>query len=114
KVMFKIPGEIKFPISSHTVPLAAYEYLRSISAALREHDGTVVIEGRGDTQDDWSLAFVRATAVRNILIKDYAISPDKLIPTAAYDVGGNGRVIASVEARRGQITFTLKRTRESN
>ncbi|HAZ12363.1 MAG: hypothetical protein A2X86_03915 [Bdellovibrionales bacterium GWA2_49_15] len=112
KVMFKVPGEIKFPVSSHTVPTEAYEYLRSISGALREHDGTVVIEGRGDKPEDWSLAFVRATAVRNILIKDYAINPDKLIPTAAYDLGGNGRVIASGEVKRGQITFVLKRTRE--
>lgn len=112
KVMFKIPGEVKFPVSSHIVPSAAYEYLRSISNAIREHDGTIVIEGRGDKQDDWSLAFVRATAIRNILIKDYAINPDKLIPMAAYDIGDNGRVIASGEAKRGQITFILKRTRE--
>ncbi len=112
-VKFKVPGQVKFPQDSHTVPIASYQYLASIADALKVHDGTIVIEGRGDTQDDWALAFVRATAVRNLLIKEYGVSPDKLIPMAAYDLGSTGRVIASTEDKRGLITFILKRTRET-
>ncbi len=111
-VMFNVPGEIKFSKRSNEIPENSLRYLSFISNALKEHDGSVVIRGWGDTKDDWAMAFGRAMAVRNVLVEEYGVNPAKLIPTAAYELEKNNRVIANAVDKLGLVKFILKRTRE--
>ncbi|HLE11691.1 MAG: hypothetical protein A2504_15665 [Bdellovibrionales bacterium RIFOXYD12_FULL_39_22] len=111
-VMFNVPGEIKFSKRSNEIPENALRYLSFISNALKEHDGSVVIRGWGDTKDDWAMAFGRAMAVRNALVEEYGVNPNKLIPTAAYQLEQNNRVVAEALDKLGLVKFILKKTRE--
>lgn len=85
---FAIPGNIVFQFGSIEISYEGKNYLKKLADVFKEYEGSVSIighteKGEGTTeQSNWDLSFKRAMAIRNSLINDFGVTPDKLIPVA--------------------------------
>lgn len=85
---FAIPGNIIFQFGSTEISYEGKKYLAKLADVFKNYEGSVSIvghteKGEGETeQANWELAFKRAMAIRNSLIKDFRVRPDQLIPGA--------------------------------
>lgn len=85
---FAIPGNIIFQFGSTEISYEGKKYLAKLADVFKNYEGSVSIvghteKGEGDSdQANWELAFKRAMAIRNSLIKDFRVRPDQLIPSA--------------------------------
>jgi chemotaxis protein MotB len=85
---FAIPGNLVFQFGSTEISFEGKKYLAKLADVFKNYEGSVSIvghteKGEGETdQANWDLAFKRAMAIRNSLIKDFRVRPDQLIPEA--------------------------------
>lgn len=111
---FAIPGNIVFQFGSTDISYEGKTYLKKLSNVFKDYEGTVSIvghteKGEGDTdQANWELSFKRAMAIRNSLIKDFGVRPDKLIPVAQSD-----QIVSTEEEEKGinlnrRVEFILR------
>lgn len=111
---FAIPGNIIFQFGSTEISYEGKKYLAKLADVFKNYEGSVSIvghteKGEGDSdQANWELAFKRAMAIRNSLIKDFGVRPDQLIPSAQ-----SSTVTSSEEEARGinvnrRVEFILR------
>lgn len=87
-VKFSIPGNIVFQFGKTEISYEGKKYLSKLADVFKNYEGQVSIVGhteQGEQKNDalnWDLAFKRAMAVRNVLIQDYAVRSDQLVPVA--------------------------------
>ncbi|MGZ3808105.1 MAG: OmpA family protein, partial [Bacteriovorax sp.] len=85
-----------------------------LADVFKNYEGSVSIVGhteKGEGESDqanWELAFKRAMAIRNSLIKDFRVRPDQLTPSAQ-----SSTVTSSEEEDRGinvnrRVEFVLR------
>lgn len=85
---FAIPGNLVFQWGSVEISYEGKQYLKKLAEVFKNYEGSVSIighteKGEGETeQANWELAFKRAMAIRNSLIKDFTVRPDQLVPVA--------------------------------
>jgi len=111
---FAIPGNIVFQFGSTEISYEGKKYLAKLADVFKNYEGSVSIvghteKGEGETeQANWELAFKRAMAIRNSLIKDFRVRPDQLIPSAE-----SSTVSSSLEESKGininrRVEFILR------
>jgi chemotaxis protein MotB len=111
-VRYKITPRLKF--SPGSVSVSGDRETRDLIARLidifHQHDGLIVIEGFPDDKIDWAVAFGRAMAVKRTF-EEKGINSSKLIPTAGYATGMNGRLKNLEKEDLSTVRFILKRKR---
>lgn len=111
---FAIPGNIVFQFGSTEISFEGKKYLAKLADVFKNYEGTVSIvghteKGEGENeQANWDLAFKRAMAIRNSLIKDFRVRPDQLVPEAK-----SSTVTSSEEENKGinvnrRVEFVLR------
>jgi chemotaxis protein MotB len=111
---FAIPGNIVFQFGSTEISYEGKNYLKKLSDVFKDYEGTVSIvghteKGEGATdQANWDLSFKRAMAIRTSLIKDFAVSSDKLIPVAqSSEANSSGEEEKGININR-RVEFILR------
>jgi chemotaxis protein MotB len=93
---FAIPGNLVFQFGSTEISYEGKNYLKKLSEVFKDYEGTVSIvghteKGEGKTEGaNWELSFKRAMAIRNSLINEFNVQPDKLIPVARSSLSFSG------------------------
>jgi chemotaxis protein MotB len=111
---FAIPGNILFQFGSTEISYEGKKYLAKLADVFKNYEGSVSIvghteKGEGETdQANWELAFKRAMAIRNSLIKDFRVRADQLVPSAE-----SSTVTSSEEESKGinvnrRVEFILR------
>lgn len=111
---FAIPGNVLFQFGSTEISYEGKKYLAKLSEVFKNYEGNVSVVGhteKGEGQTDqanWELAFKRAMAIRNSLIKDFKVRADQLIPEAK-----SSTVTSSEEENKGinvnrRVEFILR------
>lgn len=99
-------GEVNIP----NTPESRTLLLRLIDI-FKQHDGTVLIQGYADAEQDWALAFGRAMAVKNFL-EATGVKSDKLIPVAGHTKNEESERIEKTNLRDiGSVKLILRRHR---
>lgn len=100
------PGEINV----QSTPESRSLLLRLIDI-FKQHDGTIIVEGYSDSEQDWALAFGRAMAVKNFF-EAAGVKGDKIIPIAGHTKNEEtGRVEKTGLRDIGSVKFILRRHR---
>ena len=90
KVYVSMQESLLFPSGSAVVNPRGKEALGTLAMALNQNpDINVVVEGHTDTvdihtakyEDNWALSVGRSTAITRVLIKDYAVAPQRITAT---------------------------------
>jgi chemotaxis protein MotB len=85
---FAIPGNIVFQFGSTEISYEGKKYLAKLADVFKNYEGSVSVighteKGEGESeQGNWDLAFKRAMAIRNSLIKDFRVRSEQLTPSA--------------------------------
>lgn len=85
---FAIPGNILFQSGSTEISYEGKMYLKKLAEVFKNYEGRISIvghteKGEGDNEEaNWNLAFKRAMAIRNSLIKDFNVQSTQLHPSA--------------------------------
>ena len=85
---FAIPGNVVFNSGSAEVSYEGKQYLKKLAEVFKNYEGSVSIIGHtekgeaANEEKNWELAFRRAMAIRNSLVKDFLVRPEQLTPVA--------------------------------
>jgi chemotaxis protein MotB len=112
-VKYNLNPRLKFEVGEVSVPnnVESRTLMLRLIDVFKQHDGTVIIEGYADQEQDWALAFGRAMGVKRLL-EASGVTPDKLIPIAGYGKrDDDGRVIQTDLKDAATVRFILKRNR---
>ncbi len=111
-VKYEITPRVIFDVNSAEIPnnIESRTLLLRLIDAFKQHDGTIVVEGYADENQDWALAFARALAVKNVLVGS-GVKDEKIIPVAGHRLNDDGRVRSVDLSDTGTVRFILKRIR---
>lgn len=111
---FAIPGNIIFQFGSTEISFEGKKYLAKLADVFKNYEGSVSIvghteKGEGDSeQANWELAFKRALAIRNSLIKDFRVRPEQLTPSAqSNNTSSSGEESKGINVNR-RVEFILR------
>lgn len=112
-VKYILTPRIYFEKSSAVIPfnIETRQLFQRLTEIFRQHDGTILVEGFADNEQDWILSYGRALNVIKVL-EGNGVPKNRLIPIAGSQErsDGDGLEMVNIENSRS-VKFTLKRKR---